>query len=226
MQQGYFITGTDTNVGKTWATVALMRYFINQQHSVIGMKPVSAGCVLDNGQLKNDDALLLQRHASITLDYDLINPYAYLEPISPHLAGVANPVVIAQIIEGFNALKPLADIVLVEGAGGWYTPLNANQSIADLAQALALPVIMVVAMRLGCLNHALLTYRAIESSGVPCAGWLAMCTDPDMLQRDANIQTLTAALPVPLLAVLPYQDTPDFNGLAACLAEQLNAKTL
>jgi len=214
MEKGYFITGTDTNAGKTWATIALMRYFKGQGKTVAGMKPVAAGCVMVDGRLKNADALLIQENGSWQIDYDLINPYAYELPVSPHIAGVRNPVRLDVLAAPFELLKTLADIVIVEGAGGWYAPLNERESISDLAKALALPVIMVVAIRLGCINHARLTYQAIEHSGVKCAGWIAVCTDPDVLSRDENIQTIKAAVDAPLLAVLPYMDVADFNFLA------------
>jgi dethiobiotin synthetase len=214
MEQAYFITGTDTNVGKTWATLALMYYFKQQGKTVLGMKPVASGCVMHQGQAQNEDALLLQKHASVQVDYELINPYAYLQPVSPHIAGVDNPVKLDKVLTNFTALKALADIVLVEGVGGWYTPINNQQAVSDLAQILALPVIMVVAIRLGCINHARLTYQAICASGLPCAGWLAMCNDPNMLNRNENIVTITKALNTPLLGVLPYQDRADFDFLA------------
>ena len=157
MQQGYFITGTDTNVGKTWATIALMRYFKNQGKSVAGMKPVASGCFMQNGQLKNEDALLIQQNASLPIDYDLINPYAYEMPVSPHIAGINNPAQLDVLTAKFDILQTLADIVVVEGAGGWYSPINQQQANSDLAKALMLPVIMVVAVRLGCINQARLT---------------------------------------------------------------------
>ena len=225
MEKGYFITGTDTNVGKTWATIALMRYFKKQGKIVVGMKPVASGCSLpctawerQDGRLKNEDALLIQENASIKIDYDLINPYAYELPVSPHIAGISNPVNLATIVERFNNLKELAEIVLVEGAGGWYAPLNDCEDISDLAKALALPVIIVVAIRLGCINHAKLTWQAIQHSGIPCAGWIAVCVDPDMLKRDENIHTIKTALKVPLLGVLPYLASADFDFLAGQLA--------
>ena len=211
MEKGYFITGTDTNAGKTWATIALMRYFKQQGKSVVGMKPVASGCFMQDGQLKNEDALLIQENASLKIDYDLINPYAYELPVSPHIAGINNPVKLAKIVERFNALKELAEIVLVEGAGGWYAPLNDYEDISDLAKALALPVILVVAIRLGCINHAKLTWQAIQHSGIPCAGWIAVCVDPDMLKPDENIHTIKTALNVPLLGVLPYLASTDFD---------------
>ena len=218
MKQGYFITGTDTNAGKTWATIALMRYFKQRGKYVVGMKPVASGCFMQDGELKNEDALLIQENASLKIAYDLINPYAYELPVSPHIAGYNNPVKLANIVEKFNALKAVADIVLVEGAGGWYAPLNDCEDISDLAKALALPVILVVAIRLGCINHAKLTYEAIQHSGILCAGWIAVCVDPDMLNRDENICTVKTALNVPLLGVLPYLASADFDLLAGQLA--------
>ena len=220
MSQSYFITGTDTNVGKTWATIALMRYFKKQGKIVIGMKPVAAGCELvasDNAGTAtwcNEDALLIQANASVHVPYDLINPYAYELPVSPHIAGVNNPVEFGKIIECYDALKPSADVVIVEGAGGWYAPLNAHQDISDLAKALDLPVILVVGVKLGCINHSKLTYQAIQQSGLSCAGWIAVCVDGDMLNKDENIQTINAAISAPLLGVLPHSPTADFDLLA------------
>ena len=233
MNQGYFITGTDTNVGKTWATIALMRYFKKLGKLVVGMKPVAAGCVLvsrDNGEASssgfidpdnssdlswcNDDALLIQANVSVHVPYDLINPYAYEQPVSPHIAGINNPVEFGKIIECYHALKESADIVIVEGAGGWCAPLNAQQDISDLAKALDLPVILVVGVKLGCINHSKLTYQAIQQSGLSCAGWIAVCVDDDMLNEDENIQAIKAAISAPLLGVLPHLPTADFDLLA------------
>lgn len=211
MEKAYFITGTDTNVGKTWATIALMRYLKNQGKAVVGMKPVASGCIMQDGQLKNEDALLIQENASFRVDYDLINPYAYELPVSPHIAGVKNPVKLEHLAAKFELLETLADIVVVEGAGGWYTPINERESISDLAKLLAVPVIMVVAIRLGCINHARLTFQAIKQSGVNCAGWIAVCTDSKLLSKDENILTIKAAIDTPLLGVLPYRDVADFS---------------
>jgi dethiobiotin synthetase len=214
MEKGFFITGTDTNIGKTWATIALMRYFKAQGKSVVGMKPVASGCSMQEGQLKNEDALLIQENASLRINYELINPYAYELAVSPHIAGAKNPVILKKVVSKFNVLKELAEIVLVEGAGGWQAPLTEQEDIADLAKALALPVIMVVAIRLGCINHAKLTYQAIQYSGMKCAGWIGMCTDPKLLNREENIHTLKTSLDVPLLGVLPYIEVADFNFLS------------
>jgi len=211
MEKAYFITGTDTNVGKTWATIALMRHFKNQGKSVVGMKPVAAGCLMQDGQLKNEDALLIQENASLQIDYDLINPYAYELAVSPHIAGIKNPVKLEDLAAKFELLRTLADIVIVEGAGGWYTPLNEREANSDLAKLLSVPVIMVVAIRLGCINHARLTYQAIKQSGVSCAGWIAVCTDPTSISKDENILTIKAVVDRPLLGVLPYREVADFN---------------
>lgn len=214
MEKGYFITGTDTNAGKTWATLALLHYFGNQGKSTIGMKPVASGCFLQNGKLVNDDALLIQRHASVQAEYDLINPYAFAEPVSPHIAGKKNPVALEKIIGCFKQLQTLSEIIVVEGAGGWCTPINEQQDIADLAKALALPVIMVVAIRLGCINHAKLTYRAIQQTGTHCAGWIAMCVEPDALNGEEVIKSIEKAVDAPLLGVLPYRKIADFDFFA------------
>jgi dethiobiotin synthetase len=211
MEKGYFITGTDTNAGKTWATIALMHYFKSLGKTVAGMKPVASGCLMQDGRLKNEDALLIQENASLPIDYDLVNPYAYELPVSPHIAGVDNPVNLDLLVGKFELLKTMADIVVVEGAGGWYSPLNEREDNSDLAKALALPVIMVVAIRLGCINHARLTYQAIMQSGVAFAGWIAVCTEPELLHRDENILTLKSALGGPLLGVLPYSKVADFK---------------
>lgn len=212
MEQGFFITGTDTNVGKTWATVTLMRYFQAQGKTVAGMKPVASGCELINGKLCNEDALLLQENASVALDYDLINPFAYQLPVSPHLAGEQNPVDLNKVVAVFEILKQKAEIVLVEGVGGWLVPLNHyGDDVQTMATSLNLPVIMVVAMRLGCLNHARLTYQAIIDSGLNCAGWLATCVDPQMQKLDDNLATLKQLINAPLLGVVPYAEFADFE---------------
>lgn len=214
MEQGFFITGTDTNVGKTWTTVALMRYFKNQGKSVIGMKPVAAGCNIREGLLVNDDALLLQENASIRLDYKLINPYGFELPVSPHIAGKNNPVDLAQVTAIFDTIKDQAQVVVIEGAGGWYSPINATQDNCDLAVALSLPVLLVVAIKLGCINHAILTYKAILNEGLDCAGWIAVCVNDQELCIEDNIAFIKQYLAAPLLAVLPFQETPDFDALA------------
>ena len=214
MEQGYFITGTDTNVGKTWATVALMRYFKGRGKSVIGLKPVASGCSLKDGKLMNADALLLQENATVKLDYSSINPYAFELPVSPHTAGKDNPVELDAVVALFDSIKEQAQVILVEGAGGWYSPLNETQDNSDLARALTLPVLMVVAIKLGCINHAKLTYQAIKSDGITCAGWIAVRADPHAACPEEIVSTIKKILDVPLLGVLPYLNVPDFDILA------------
>ena len=212
MEQGFFITGTDTNAGKTWVTVTLMRYFQARGKTVVGMKPVASGCDWIDGKLRNEDALLLQENGSVLLDYDLINPFAYQFPVSPHLAGKGNSVDLNKIKGAFGELKQKAEIILVEGVGGWFVPLNhQGDDVQAMAKSLNLQVIMVVAMRLGCINHARLTYQAILSSGLNCAGWLATCLDPRMQRRDENIKTLRQLINVPLIGILPYSKEADFD---------------
>ncbi|GFO72003.1 dethiobiotin synthetase [Bathymodiolus japonicus methanotrophic gill symbiont] len=208
MSQGYFITGTDTGIGKTWSTVALMQYFKNQGKTVLGMKPVASGCDELDGRLKNEDALLLQQYASFALPYEDVNPYAFTLPVSPHIAAeqAGIEIVLDEIVDKYQQIENLADIVLVEGVGGWLVPLNAHQHVADLAKQLKLPVIVVVGMRLGCINQAKLTFAAIQQSRVECRGWIASCMEQDMLMLDENIQTLCQATEMPLLAVLPFRE--------------------
>jgi dethiobiotin synthetase len=219
MKKGFFITGTDTNVGKTWATVALMTYYKQHGQSVVAMKPVASGCTPDNGQMKNEDALLLQHHASMTLDYERINPYAFEAAVSPHIAGAQNPVVLSRIVEIFQQIKNQADIVLIEGVGGWYSPLNATETVSDLARVLNLPVILVVAIRLGCINHARLSYESICAGKHSCAGWIAVCTDADMPGKNENIDSIKTVLQCPLLGILPFTAVADFDLLAGHISE-------
>jgi len=217
MKPGFFITGTDTGVGKTAVSLALLSLFSTQGYSVVGMKPVAAGCHWLEGELKNDDALLLQKYSSIQVDYKIINPYAFESPVSPHLANSGQPVQLDCITQSLAKLQAIADIVIVEGAGGWLAPLSNQLDIADLALALELPVILVVAIRLGCINQARLSVQAIQASGVQCAGWIAICIDPEMRRLTENIETITDKLDIPLLGVLPYTTKMDYSAWANLL---------
>ncbi|HEX5804247.1 MAG TPA: dethiobiotin synthase [Azospira sp.] len=203
MQQAYFITGTDTEIGKTHAACALLHAFRARGLSAVGMKPVAAG-IDANGE--NEDVALLRAASSVVAPPELVNPYCFADPIAPHIAareaGVtmrAEPVVAA-----FGELGRRADAVVVEGVGGFLVPLADDFDAADLAAALALPVILVVGMRLGCLNHALLTQEAIRARGLTLAGWIANRVDPRMSRFDENLETLKACLRAPLLGVIPH----------------------
>jgi dethiobiotin synthetase len=204
---GYFVTGTDTGVGKTRVAVALIHALRAQGLRVAAMKPVAAGS--EPGELNDDVSALLQA-ANVSADLRDVNPYSFAPPIAPHLAAqqagirIELPVIVA----AYARLAAAADAVVVEGAGGWRVPLNAREDMADLAQALGLPVVLVVGLRLGCLNHALLTAESIGRRGLPWAGWVGNAIDPEMAARTANLETLQARLPAPCLGVQEYSAVP------------------
>ncbi len=207
MTAGFFITGTDTGVGKTTITLGLMQALQARGQLVTAMKPVASGCVSTAAGLISDDARRLQARSSIDVDFDQMNPYAFEPPIAPHLAAEAVGVRInIQIIErGLRCLATDVDQVLVEGVGGWLVPISQRQTMADVALALGLPVIMVVGVTLGCINHALLTAGAVQSSGLRLVGWVANRVDPQCEQPDDVIAALRGWLMAPLLADVPYQ---------------------
>jgi dethiobiotin synthetase len=217
---GYFVTGTDTGIGKTVVTLGLMQWLQDRGHRVAAMKPVASGCVHGEHGLRNADALLLQRQASLALPYEQVNPYAFEPPIAPHLAAAEAGIRIepASIAAGCQALLGHADRICVEGVGGWLVPLNESETVADLAVRLGLEVVLVVGIRLGCLNHALLSARAIESSGLALAGWVANRLPPEAEYARENIAALEARLAAPLLGVIPPLEEIDARRVAACLS--------
>ncbi|MDN0074680.1 dethiobiotin synthase [Crenobacter sp. SG2303] len=207
MAQGYFITGTDTEIGKTHAAVRLIEQWRSEGKRVMAMKPIAAGCeVLPDGRWVNDDVERLVA-ASGQTDRELMNPYRFLPPVSPHIAAREAGVAISldTIKAHYLALAEQADLVLVEGAGGWFAPLSDTLFMRDLAWALDLPIILVVGMRLGCINHALLTAQAIEASGLPLAGWVANRIVPDQPAYEDNLATLKAHIHAPLLLEIPFE---------------------
>jgi len=218
---GYFITGTDTGVGKTVITLGLMQHFRQQVKTVAAMKPVASGCEQTAEGLRNDDALQLMQQSSICLDYDLVNPYAFEPAIAPHIAAAQCGVRIEpeKIRRIYATLTEQADCVLVEGVGGWQVPLNDRLGMADLAVLLGLDIILVVAMRLGCLNHALLTAAAIQSSGLKLAGWVANCLPP------VNINALKSRISAPLLGIVPALPGVSPKAVADCLSLQAPSNT-
>lgn len=217
--RGYFITGTDTGIGKTWAGAALMSAFQQQGLRVLGMKPVASGCEASAAGLRNEDALLLQKIGSFTLPYERINPYAFAPAIAPHLAAesLKQRIDLQVIKKGAQALADNCDRLIVEGVGGWAVPLNDSESVADLARALELPVILVVGMRLGCINHALLSAKSIMQSGLPLAGWIANHVDPNMEEQQRNIASIEQRIDAPLLGRFPYQPELAARNLAEAL---------
>ncbi len=202
---GYFIAGTDTGVGKTMIATALISHLVAAGQRVVAMKPVSAGCVRTEAGCLNDDVVQLREAANVAVSLDLVNPYAFEPAIAPHIAAQQMGVEIdlARIEQAYRNIAAQADWVIVEGVGGFLVPLNATQTAGDLVQRLALPVILVVGMRLGCLNHALLTVEAMQRRDIFVAGWIANRIDPDMMAFEENLASLQARISAPLWGVVP-----------------------
>lgn len=204
--RGLFVTGTDTGVGKTIVACALVRGFAALGERVAVMKPIASGAVRTPEGLRSADALELMRAANVTLSYADINPYCFEPAISPHIAANEAKVSVdsGKIVEYFRRLSGAADRVVVEGAGGWLAPISDTQSMADLARALALPVVLTVGLKLGCLNHAQLTREAIGRSALDFAGWIGCAVDPTMERAHENLATLEQRLGERALALVPY----------------------
>ena len=202
MAEGYFITGTDTGVGKTLVSCALLYAFAAEDTAVIGMKPVAAGC--EDGRWM--DVELLMAASTVSAPCKLINPYGLLPPLAPHIAAKqANIEIDPTIIRNaFFELQKISEMLIVEGVGGFLAPLSDQNDGADLARILALPVILVVGMKLGCLNHALLTAQAVRSNGLHLVGWVANSIDPQMQAQKENVQALEQRLDCPLLGIIPF----------------------
>ena len=204
----WFVAGTDTEIGKTFVACALLHALSNQGLSAIGMKPVAAGTD-EHG--RNDDVEALIAASGVKAPRDLVNPYLFAPAIAPHIAAVeeGRPIDLERIAQSFAALRPLADAIIVEGVGGFCVPLGPQVDAADLAQRLALPVILVVGMRLGCISHALLSAQAIAARGLTLAGWVANRIDPKMARFDENLASLEERLAAPLLGVIPANSSPE-----------------
>ena len=217
-----FVTGTDTGVGKTLVSAALLHALARHHSRVVGMKPVAAGTQCIAGVVSNDDVLALRAASSCAVPPELDNPVLLSDPVSPHIAAARAGVRIdiGHLVACQRALAKLADAVVIEGAGGFHVPLSATETGADLAQALALPVVLVVGLRLGCLNHALLTAEAIRQRGLKLAGWVANHIEPTMLAQDDNLAFLRQRLQAPLLASIAYQDAPNPRAVAFDLPRQ------
>ncbi len=200
-----FITGTDTEIGKTYSTCLIAKYLASKDKQVVCFKPVAAGAEKSDGVWKNDDALALQAASNVPLNYSQVNPFCFPEAIAPHIAAEMNQrtVTLNDIFTSFNCL-PNADYCLTEGAGGFLVPLNREQSFAEIPKVLEAQVILVVGMRLGCINHALLTAEAIHQRGLKLVGWIANQIDPNMNNYQDNIDTLVEELAAPLLAEIAF----------------------
>lgn len=212
-KQAFFVTGTDTDVGKTYIATALVRHFAQQGKTVIGMKPVAAGCEKVSGELHNTDVSALVAASNMQAAFEDINPYAFESAIAPHIAAeqLGVTVSLAKIQRAFDKLQAQADVVVVEGAGGFRVPINRQETMADLAVQLNLPVIMVVGIRLGCINHALMTAGSIRAAGLNLVGWVANRMDPDMPALEENIATLKAMIEAPCISDVAWSETPDFR---------------
>jgi dethiobiotin synthetase len=208
MTAAWFVTGTDTGVGKSRASAALLHALRGKGLRAVGMKPVAAGT---DEQGRNDDVLLLRSASNVEVPADLDNPCLLPDPVSPHIAArhAGVTIDIATLVQRFDALRAQADAVVVEGAGGFLVPLTDTQHGGDLAVALGLPVVLVVGLRLGCLNHALLTQEAVLSRGLRLAGWIANELDPSMPARRDNVDFLAHRLQAPLLAHWPWNPEAD-----------------
>ena len=215
-----FVTGTDTGVGKTVVSAALLHAFRAHGRRAVGMKPVASGCERAPEGWRNEDALALQAASDPRPPYDDVNPYALPAPLAPEIAArdAGVDVQLGVLVSAFERLHPLADMVLVEGVGGWAAPLTATLDQRHLVQELRLPVVLVVGMRLGCINHARLSARAIQDDGARLVGWIANEVDPDMERRDENFALLSARLPVPCWGRLPYVPDADARLMAAHLS--------
>lgn len=207
MTQAYFITGTDTDAGKTSIAAGLLYAAKQQQRSTLAMKPVASGCEVTAQGLRNSDALALMAQSTVQLPYVQVNPYTFVPAIAPHIAAqeagaeltVADLYLATQVV-----LQEHADFTLIEGAGGWRVPISLTEFLSDFAIALQLPVILVVGVKLGCINHALLTAQAILRDGLELAGWVANVIDPNCARLAENLTTLQQLMPAPCLAEVPY----------------------
>ena len=203
----YFITGTDTDAGKTLVTEGLLLAARQQGLTTLAIKPIAAGCERSPDGLRNDDAVKLMAQMTTSLSYDEVNPVAFEPAIAPHIAAqqAAQQILLDRLITHCQTvLEQPAQFALIEGAGGWRLPLNESEYLSGLPQALDIPAILVVGMKLGCLNHALLTVEAITNDGVPLAGWVANGLDANMSCFDENLQALKDRINAPLLGVIPF----------------------
>lgn len=220
MIKAYFITGTDTGVGKTLIASALVYKFAQSGLKAAGMKPVAAGCELADGKLISADVAVLIKASNVSAPLEQLNPYAFAGAYAPHIgAREANIGIKLTVIQSaFEALGSVADVIVVEGVGGFCVPLGDNLNTADMSAHLNIPIILVVGLRLGCLNHALLTIGAIKARGLNLTGWVANSIDPAMFMFDENLLSLKERIKAPCLGVVPWQVNANFKRVAECLS--------
>jgi len=220
MTRAFFITGTDTGVGKTLVAAALLHGANATGARTLGLKPVAAGGHMEQGQFVNEDAWQLKQLSTVQPNYADVNPVALKAAIAPHIAAEQEGVFLSaeSLATHCRNQAETADFCVIEGAGGWCVPLNASETMVDLAVAIGYPVILTVGIRLGCINHTLVSVAAIEHSGLKLAGWIANEIHPDMPVIDENIATLETRLTAPLLGRIPWDDTASATVAASCLA--------
>jgi len=218
-----FITGTDTGIGKTFVSTALLCALGARGLRTAAMKPVAAGATRDGHHLVNEDAELLRRHATIELPRDLVCPCIYEAPTAPHIAAriEGRAIELDRIVDAYAEIRRRAEVVLVEGIGGWALPLTADAMLSDLVRRLDLPVVLVVGLRLGALNHALLSARAIAADGLELAGWVGNVVDPEYTYGRDTFETLRELIPAPCLGCLPWQAPLDPATIAGHLGPAL-----
>ena len=206
MHKAYFVTGTDTDVGKTVCSCAILNAAEQAGIAMVGYKPIASGCDRTPQGLRNSDALLLQQASSVSVTYNEVNPYSFYQPVSPHIAVIEeNKVIEFNVLsQGLADLKTKSDCVLVEGAGGWRVPINATDYLSSWVKQEQLPVILVIGIKLGCLNHALLTAEAIQADGLTVVGWIANCIEPQTDNYTVMITWLEQHLPGEKMAEIPY----------------------
>ncbi|MBQ4832401.1 dethiobiotin synthase [Pseudoalteromonas sp. MMG010] len=219
-----FITATDTDAGKTHVTSLLLKLLAQHNKRAIGYKPIAAGCEIAFDQLVNADALMLMESASVSAKYDIVNPFAFAPAIAPHIAAKQSgqSITQAKLADAYkNVHKQKPDYILTEGAGGWALPISSTDYLYNWVKSENLDVILVVGMKLGCLNHAILTAEHIKAQGVNCIGWIANEIDPNMLNYQDNLDTLKQVLPFPILAISPYSETTPKLKIYKTLLENL-----
>jgi len=216
---GIFITGTDTGCGKTEVALALLVALRQSGLTVLGMKPIASGCERTPEGLRNEDTRRLQTQGSHQVAYELVNAYAFEPPVAPHIAAdrAGVKIELEVITTTAERLAAESDFLVVEGVGGWRVPLGSTLAVSDLPPALGLPVVLVSGIKLGCINHSLLTVESIRMSGARLAGWVANQLDPDMPARDDNLATLTALIDAPCLGLIPWMVSPDPRQVARYL---------
>lgn len=227
MTQTFFVTGTDTDVGKTVCCKALLQAANMEQLSTLAYKPIAAGCELIDGQLSNEDARVLQDASSINVSYQAINPIAFELPIAPHIAAELENISIDMplITKGLKQIQSLSvDVIIVEGAGGWRLPLNNNLMLSDWVIEQKLPVILVVGMKLGCLNHAIMTYETIINDGLHVVGWIANQLQADMPFYEQNLAFLAKTINAPQIGEIRYYKDVETRNLAECINFEFNIK--